>query len=168
MHEVTYRRVLTELWFATATISCSPVRGRAVILTSATFRRPGLTPLLLNEGDAFLALHSLPHTATPNMSDDPRVNIYWRIRRLRPQNPHEGNRRVGWGVSDHPDRMMNGGFLEYDLEGYDPYAYSKEKLCDHWSEWDGMQGVVAEERAKAKANANAELAQAAAESRSRL
>ena len=37
----------------------------------------------MEEGDAFIALHSLPHTATPNMSDDPRVNVYWRVRRWR-------------------------------------------------------------------------------------
>ena len=106
-----------------------------------------ITPLLMEEGDAFIALHSLPHTATPNMSDDPRVNVYWRVRRWRSENPHEGNRKIAWGVSDHPDRAMNGQFLEYNLDEYNPYEYSKEKLCDHWSEWDGMQDIVAEGRA---------------------
>jgi len=33
---------------------------------------------------------------------------------------------------------MNGQFLEYNLDEYNPYEYSKEKLCDHWSEWDGI------------------------------
>lgn len=102
---------------------------------------PELTPLLLDAGDAFISLHSLPHTATPNLSDDPRINVYFRIRRFRPDNPHEGNRRVGWGVSDHPDRTLSGDFLDYP-EGYDPYQTSIDRLCDHWSEWDGMHHIV--------------------------
>ena len=106
---------------------------------------PELTPVLMDEGDAVITLHSLPHTATPNLSDEARLNVYFRIRRYRPGNPHEGNPRVGWGLSDHPDRAMNGDFLDYP-EDYDPYRISIEKLCDHWSEWDGMQEIVARER----------------------
>lgn len=102
---------------------------------------PELTPVLMNEGDAVVALHSLPHTATPNMSDDPRMNVFFRIRRSRPNNPHEGNPDVGWGVSDHPDRALNGDFLDYP-SSYDPFQTSIDKLCDHWSEWDGMQAIV--------------------------
>lgn len=106
---------------------------------------PELTPLLMEPGDAFITLHSLPHTATPNLSRDPRVNVYFRIRRLRPDNPHEGNRRVGWGVSDHPDRAFSGNFLDYPAD-YDPFQTSIDKLCDHWSEWDGMQHIVEQGR----------------------
>ena len=98
---------------------------------------PELTPVLMEEGDAVIALHSLPHTATPNMSDEPRMNVYFRIRRYRSANPYEGDRRVGWGVSDHPDRALNGDFLDYP-EDYDPFKTSIDKLCDHWSEWDGL------------------------------
>ena len=98
---------------------------------------PELTPVLMEEGDAVIALHSLPHTATPNMSEDPRMNVFFRIRRRRPENPHEGNKRIGWGVSDHPDRALNGAFLDYP-DDYDPFKTSIDKLCDHWSEWDGM------------------------------
>ena len=101
--------------------------------------------MLMDEGDAVITLHSLPHTATPNLSDEARLNVYFRIRRYRPGNPHEGNPRVGWGLSDHPDRAMNGDFLDYP-EDYDPYQFSIEKLCDHWSEWDGMQEIVGRER----------------------
>ena len=44
---------------------------------------------------------------------------------------------------------MDGGFLDYSAApGYDPFAYSREKLCDHWSEWRGMGAIVEEERAK--------------------
>ena len=102
---------------------------------------PELTPVLMNEGDAVIALHSLPHTATPNMSDDPRMNVFFRIRKLRPENPYEGDPRIGWGVSDHPDRTLSGDFLDYPPT-YDPYQVSIDKLCDHWSEWDGMQSIL--------------------------
>lgn len=103
---------------------------------------PELTPVLMEAGDAVIALHSLPHTATPNRSDDPRMNVFFRIRRLRPDNPYEGHKRIGWGVSDHPDRALNGDFLEYP-ENYRPFQVSIDKMCDHWSEWDGMGQVVA-------------------------
>jgi hypothetical protein len=102
---------------------------------------PHLTPVLMEEGDAVIALHSLPHTATPNLSDDPRMNVLFRIRRGRPQNPWEGDHRVGWGVSDHPDRALNGDFLDYP-ETYDPYLDSIERLCDHWSEWADITRVI--------------------------
>ena len=104
---------------------------------------PELTPTLMAPGDAVIALHSLPHTATPNLSDDPRMNVFFRIRRLRPENPYEGDARVGWGVSDHPDRALNGDFLDYPPD-YDPFQISIDRMCDHWSEWDGMQHIVAE------------------------
>lgn len=103
---------------------------------------PELTPVLMEEGDAVIALHSLPHTATPNLSDDPRMNVFFRIRRKRDANPYEGDPAIGWGVSDHPDRTLAGEFLEYP-DGYDPYMTSVEKLCDHWSEWDGMSALRA-------------------------
>ncbi|MBA59473.1 MAG: hypothetical protein CMQ40_09925 [Gammaproteobacteria bacterium] len=100
-----------------------------------------LTPVLMEPGDAVIALHSLPHTATPNMGPDPRINVYFRVRRLREANPHEGSRRIGHGVSDHPDRGYFGQFLDYP-DSYDPWQTSIEKLCDHWSEWDGMAGEI--------------------------
>ncbi|MCY3884987.1 MAG: hypothetical protein OXG24_08760 [Gammaproteobacteria bacterium] len=105
---------------------------------------PELTPVRMQEGDAVIALHSLPHTATPNMSEDPRMNVFFRIRKYRSQNPYEGNHRIGWGVSDHPDRALNGDFLAYP-DGYDPFATSVQKMCDHWCEWDGMSHIVDEQ-----------------------
>ncbi|MDA0789922.1 MAG: hypothetical protein O2780_10745 [Proteobacteria bacterium] len=69
------------------------------------------------------------------------MNIYFRIRRLREGNPNEGSRRRAHGVSDHPDRGYFGQYLEYP-EGYDHIGISIDKLCDHWSEWDGMQDLV--------------------------
>ncbi len=96
---------------------------------------PELTPVCLGEGDAVIALHACPHTATPNLGPNPRMNMYFRIRRLRENNPFEGVRKVGHGVSDHPDRGYFGQFLDYP-ESYDAWQTSIDKLCDHWSEWD--------------------------------
>ena len=73
------------------------------------------------------------------------MNIYFRIRRLREGNANEGTRRVAHGVSDHPDRGYFGQFLEYP-DGYDPWSTSIDKLCDHWSEWDGMQFLTRREK----------------------
>ena len=102
---------------------------------------PELTPVLLNEGDATIVMHSCPHTPTPNFGPNPRMNIYFRIRREREDNPHEGSRRLGHGVSDHLDRGYFGQFLEYP-ESYDPWKTSIDKLCDHWSEWDGFRELI--------------------------
>ncbi len=102
---------------------------------------PELTPVLLQAGDAVIAMHSCPHTPTPNFGPNPRMNVYFRIRRLREGNPHEGTRRVGHGVSDHPDRGYFGQFLDYPSD-YDPWQTSIDKLCDHWSEWDGFKGLT--------------------------
>ena len=132
-----------------------------------------LTPVMMEPGDGVITLHAIPHAATMNRNEEPRINVYWRapharpaplsplscqarqllprllrasgIRRLREQNPHEGNPAIQWGISDHPDRAMDGGFLDYSAApDYDPFAYSREKLCDHWSEWRGVQDLVAE------------------------
>ncbi len=102
---------------------------------------PQPTPILMDEGDAVITLHAVPHCGTRNeLGAEPRMNIYFRIRRERP-----GGARVV-GDSDHPDRGWNGEFLEYP-GGYDPWQVAVDKLCDHWSEWDGMADVVAEARA---------------------
>ena len=68
---------------------------------------------------------------------DPRISAYFRLRRHRP-----GGATVV-GDSDHPDRIHTGEFLDYPEE-YNPWQISIDKLCDPWSEWDGMQDVVAE------------------------
>ncbi len=107
---------------------------------------PELTPVLLGAGDAVIALHSCPHTPTPNLGPNARMNIYFRIRRLREGNPNEGTRRVAHGVSDHPDRGYFGQYLDYP-PGHDPFRISIDRLCDHWSEWDGMQPLTGRLRA---------------------
>lgn len=95
------------------------------------------TPILLDEGDAVITLHAIPHCGTRNeRGAEPRMNVYFRMRRQRP-----GGARV-LGDSDHPDRGWNGEFLDY-ADGYDPWQVAIDKLCDHWSEWDGMQDLTA-------------------------
>lgn len=102
---------------------------------------PELTSVLLGAGDAVIALHSCPHTPTPNLGPNPRMNIYFRVRRLREGDPNEGARRRAHGVNDHPERGYFGQFLDYP-EGYDHIAESIDRLCDHWQEWDGMQSLI--------------------------
>jgi hypothetical protein len=122
------------------------VRRKAEAIASETTATDGwpwpeLTPVLLRAGDGVIALHSCPHTPTPNFGPNARMNVYFRIRRLRQGNPHEGSRRLGHGVSDHLDRGYYGQFLDYPSD-YNPWQTSVDKLCNHWSEWDGMQQVV--------------------------
>jgi hypothetical protein len=50
------------------------------------------------------------------------------------------------GISDHPDRGQRGEWLEFE-EGNDPWERSKYAMCNMWDEWQGMQEVVAEQRA---------------------
>ena len=100
-----------------------------------------LTPVLMEPGDMVISLHSLPHTPTPNLGPNPRMNVYFRIRKLRPENPHEGTRRIAHGVSDHPDRGYFGQYLDYP-EYYNPWKTSIDLLCDHWQEWPGMADIV--------------------------
>ena len=98
------------------------------------------TPVLLDEGDAVITLHATPHGASRNVGADPRMNVYFRLRRHRP-----GGATV-LGDSDHPDRAWTGEFLDYP-EGCDPWRAAISAMCDHWSEWDGMQEVVTATRA---------------------
>lgn len=104
---------------------------------------PEPTPLIVEEGDAMMAVHCIPHCGTRNdIGPDPRMNVYFRIRRDR----NDGV--TVKGDSDHPDRHWNGDFREY-ASGHNPWEVSKNALCDIWSQWDGMQEIVAEERSRA-------------------
>lgn len=109
---------------------------------------PEISPCLLSPGDAVVALHSCPHSPTPNASDDPRMNLYFRIRRFRERDPNEGTRRMGHGVNDHLDRGAYGQWLDYP-EGYDPIRVSVDAMCDHWSEWDGIDDALLEQQQQA-------------------
>ena len=107
-----------------------------------------LTPVLLEEGDAFVALHGLPHAGTANHSRHTRYAAFYRVRRFRPDNPYEGDPRWLHGTRDQNDRLADANAVTFDYETYNPYRTTIDHLCDMWSEWDGMQETVLRERAK--------------------
>ena len=85
-------------------------------------------------------MQSTPSNLTADQKRD-LLRDGFRIRCWREGNPHEGTRRIGHGVSDHPDRGYYGQFLDYPPT-YDPWKTSVDKLCDHRSEWDGMRELA--------------------------
>ncbi|MYD44035.1 MAG: hypothetical protein F4W90_09130 [Gammaproteobacteria bacterium] len=107
-----------------------------------------LTPVSLEEGDAFIALHGLPHAGTANHSRRTRYAAFYRVRRFRSQNPYEGDPRWMHGTRDHNDRLGDASAAKFDYDTYNPYAMTIDHLCDMWSEWDGMQEIVNSERDK--------------------
>ena len=107
-----------------------------------------ITPVVLEEGDAVVALHGLPHCGTANHSRFTRFSAYFRVRRFRPSNPYEGDPRWLHGTRDQNDRLADASAVTFDYESYNPYRTTIDHLCDMWSEWDGMKGTVAREREK--------------------
>ncbi len=106
-------------------------------------RWPRPTQILMDEGDACITLYQIPHSGTRNENGtEARKSIIFRIRAKKRQPD-----KVVSGVTDHPDRGQMGEWLEFE-EGNDPWERSKHAMCNMWHEWDGMQGVVAEEREK--------------------
>ena len=107
-----------------------------------------ITPVVLAEGDAVVALHGLPHAGTANHSRQTRFSAFYRIRRFRLNNPYEGDPRWMHGTRDHNDRLHDAAAAVFDYETYNPYQMTINHLCDMWSEWDGMHAVVERERVK--------------------
>lgn len=107
-----------------------------------------ITPVILEEGDAFVALHGLPHAGTANHSRNTRYTAFYRVRRFRPRNPYEGDPRWLHGTRDHNDRLGEASAATFDYERYNPYQMTIAHLCDMWSEWDGMKATVQLEREK--------------------
>ena len=106
-------------------------------------RWPRPTQILMEPGDACITMYHVPHSGTRNENGaSSRKSIIFRIRNKKRQPDKLVN-----GVSDHPDRGQMGEWLEYE-EGNNPWERSKHAMCNMWHEWDGMQDVVAEERAK--------------------
>ena len=105
-----------------------------------------LTPVVLEEGDAVVALHGLPHAGTANHSRKTRFTAYYRIRRFRSNNPFEGDPRWMHGTRDHNDRLADATAVEFDYSQYNPFQMTINHLCDMWSEWDGMTEVVEQQR----------------------
>lgn len=95
-------------------------------------------------GQFYIAANNIPHSATRNENGtESRKNIIFRVRNKKRQPNIVADNS---GVTDHPDRAFNGGWLEFE-EGNNPWERSKLAMCNMWDEWDGMQDVVAEERA---------------------
>ncbi len=107
-----------------------------------------ISPVVLQEGDAVVALHGLPHTGTANHSHHTRYAAFFRVRRFRTNNPYEGDPRWLHGARDHNDRLADATAVLFDYKKYNPYQMTIDHLCDMWSEWDGMQEIVDFERHK--------------------
>jgi hypothetical protein len=102
---------------------------------------PRPTPIKMEAGDVAITVFDMPHTGTRNeFGTESRKNMIYRIRAKKRQPGH-----VVSGVTDHPDRGQLGEWLDYE-EGNDPWQRSKDALTDLWSEWDGMQEIVAQEK----------------------
>jgi len=106
-------------------------------------RWPKPMQVLLGPGDACVTVHAIPHAGTRNENgSESRKSIIFRLRNKKRQ-PNV----VVTGGTDHPDRGPRSEWLEFE-EGNNPWERSKDALCDPWSEWDGLQGIIAEEQAK--------------------
>lgn len=104
---------------------------------------PRPTQVLMEPGDACVTVYQIAHCGTRNEhGTESRKNMIFRLRNKKRQPDKLVN-----GISDHPDRGQRGEWLEYE-EGNDPWERSKYAMCNVWHEWDGMQEVVAEEKAK--------------------
>lgn len=106
-------------------------------------RWPRPTQVLMEPGDACIAVFHIPHSGSRNEhGTESRKNIIFRIR-----NKSRQPDKIVNGVSDHPDRGQRGEWLEYE-PGNDPWERAKHHLCNLWDEWEGMREIVAEEPAR--------------------
>ena len=104
---------------------------------------PEPTQVLMEAGDACIAVFHLPHSGSRNeFGTESRKNIIFRIRNKKRQPNH-----VATGLSDHPDRGQMGEWLNYESDN-NPWERSKDALCDQWAEWQGMQDIVKEMRGR--------------------
>ena len=100
-----------------------------------------ITPVVLEEGDAVVALHGLPHAGTANHSRHTRYSAYYRVRRFRPNNPYEGDPRWLHGTRDQNDRLADATAVRFDYERYNPYQDDHRSPLRHvvsmgWHEGD--------------------------------
>lgn len=107
-------------------------------------RWPRPTPVFMKPGDATIAMYHIPHGGSRNENGPSarKSPIFALVNRKR----HPHHRVVG--NSDHPDRLWDGGFIDFP-DGDAQYERSKFALLNMYHEWDGMQDIVAEERANA-------------------
>ena len=107
-------------------------------------RWPRPTPVYMKPGDATIAMYHIPHGGSRNENGPSarKSPIFALVNRKR--HPHHSV----VGNSDHPDRFWDGGFIDFP-DGDVQYERSKYALLNMYHEWDGMQKIVAEERAAA-------------------
>ena len=110
-------------------------------------RWPRPTQILMEPGDACITMYHIPHSATRNEGAEARKSIIFRIRNKQRQ---PGIVVDNSGLTDHPDRAFDGGWLQFE-DGNDPWQRSKLAMIDMWQEWQGMADVVAAQCAKATA-----------------
>ena len=111
-------------------------------------RWPRPTQILMEAGDACVTMYHIPHSATRNeKGSEARKSIIFRLRNKKRQPNLVADNT---GLTDHPDRKFDGGWLTFE-EGFDPWQRSKAAMIDMWDEWRGMAEVVAAERASAEA-----------------
>ncbi|MDP6471115.1 MAG: hypothetical protein QF921_16855 [Pseudomonadales bacterium] len=96
-------------------------------------RWPRPVQVLMQPGDACIAMYNIPHSGSHNENGtESRKNIIFRIR-----NKSRQPDKVLTGLSDHPDQGWLGEWLEYE-EGNDPWERSKHAMCNMWGEWEGI------------------------------
>jgi hypothetical protein len=109
--------------------------------TSDGCRWPRPEQVLMEPGDACIAVYNIPHSQSRNENGaESRKNIIFRIR-----NKSRQPDKICTGSSDHPDRGELGEWLNYE-SGNDPWKRSKHALCNMWEEWEGMQQIIADEQ----------------------
>jgi hypothetical protein len=98
----------------------------------------------MKPGDATIAMYHIPHGGSRNENGNSarKSPIFALVNGKR----HPHHRVVG--NSDHPDRLWDGGFIDFP-DGNAQYERSKFALLNMYHEWEGMQEIVADERAKA-------------------
>ena len=102
-------------------------------------RWPRPTQILMEPGDACIAMYQIPHSGTRNeIGTESRKSVIFRLRNKSRQPTKMVN-----GVTDHPDRGQRGEWLDYEL-GNNPWERSKYAMCNMWHEWHGMRETVAQ------------------------
>ena len=115
----------------------------------------------MEPGDAMIHLYNTPHTPTRNEGTEDRMNIFFRLRQPKRACPFGALNltrpiRFPGAKSRHPnhthdgssvltERSPGGKYLPWG-PGDEPFEKSKAALCDMWAEWEGMQGIVAQEK----------------------
>ena len=108
---------------------------------------PRPTQMLMEPGDACIAMYHVPHSGSRNeLGTESRKSIIFRLR----NKSRQPNKMVN-GITDHPDRGQRGEWLAFE-PGNNPWERSKFAMCNMWHEWHGMAETVANKQ-RTQANA---------------